>query len=386
MNSQTTKTINKTVILKLACTHGTFSRLDLHKWSGLSKMTVTNLVSEFLSAGVMRMAGTEDTVIGRKAELMEVVPDSIITIGVLITHHGLFVAGVGLDGTQFGVTHAAMEPEIGFDEFCEKICSGIDGVIEALPGKRFSGIAISSLGCVESAANVLELQAFYPNVGRVETLDSMLTERYGLPVISENDANVAALAELYYGKEPVPQTFIYIQIDEGIGAGLITDGKLFGEVESFAGEIGHMTVIHEGVACRCGNRGCLECYISTTAICKMYARVTGRERADWDEVMADAAAGVEDALEVLEKTGGFLASGLVSLINIIGAEKIYIGDRGADILKYVGGCIEGEVNRRRFVKKPVTICPATFSKEARIMGVAPLWIERAGVPEITEKI
>ena len=99
-------------------------------------MTVTNLVNEFLSAGVMRMAGTEDTVIGRKAELMEVVPDSIITIGVLITHHGLFVAGVGLDGTQYGVSHADREPEIGLDEFCEKICSCIDGVIEALPGKR----------------------------------------------------------------------------------------------------------------------------------------------------------------------------------------------------------------------------------------------------------
>ena len=240
MNSQATKTINKTLILKLACMHRIFSRLDLHNWSGLSKMTVTNLVCEFMEAGIMRMAGTESAGVGRKAELIEVVPDSLITIGVLLTHHGLIVAGVGLDGTQYQTEHMVTDAAISLDELYGKICRGIDGVIRALPGRNFGGIVISTLGCVDSATNTLELQAFYPNVGRVTGLDKLLGEKYGMTVISENDANVAALAELYYSPQPTPQTFIYVQIDEGIGSGLITEGKLFSEANSFAREPGHM--------------------------------------------------------------------------------------------------------------------------------------------------
>ena len=75
----------------------------------------------------------------------------------------------------------------------------------------------------------------------------------------------------------------------------------------------------------------------------------------------------------------------MNLINIVDAERIYIGDRGADIIAHMGEYLEAEVNRRRFLKKNIRICPASFSKEARIMGVAPLWIERTGMPEQTRQ-
>ena len=348
-------------------------------------MTVTNLVCEFMEAGIMRMAGTESAGVGRKAELIEVVPDSLITIGVLLTHHGLIVAGVGLDGTQYQTEHMVTDAAISLDELYGKICRGIDGVIRALPGRNFGGIVISTLGCVDSATNTLELQAFYPNVGRVTGLDKLLGEKYGMTVISENDANVAALAELYYSPQPTPQTFIYVQIDEGIGSGLITEGKLFSEANSFAGELGHMTICHDGLPCRCGNRGCLERYISTTAICEWYGERTGKSRVSWESFMESMERGEPEARRTLERACEFLASGLVNLINIVDAERIYIGDRGADIIAHMVEYLEAEVNRRRFLKKNIRICPASFSKEARIMGVAPLWIERTGMPEQTRQ-
>ena len=167
-------------------------------------------------------------------------------------------------------------------------------------------------------------------------------------------------------------------MDEGIGAGLVLDGALFSAGNSFAGEIGHMTIFHDGVPCKCGNHGCLERYASTTAACAWYGAHRNRQPVSWQKLMELARDGDAIALETIQRTGGFLISGLVNLINIVDAECIYLGDKGAEMLELIQPHMEQELNERRLQKKHVSIRPASFSSDARLRGVAALVIERYG--------
>lgn len=375
MNSQYSKAQNKASILKLVCMNGAISRLELHRRTGLSKMTVTNLVGEFIEAGIMRQCGYEDNGIGRKTELIEVVPDAAITIGIMITHHGLYVAPVALDGSYSNPWKCQLNPDETTDSLYQKIFAGIDHIIGG--GGRFAGIVVSSFGCVDTQSNTLEIEFFFPQVGRLTDLNERLGQRYGLPVFAENDSNVSALAELYYGKNP-PENFVYVQVDEGVGAGLVVGGTLFSVQHSFAGEIGHMTIENDGLPCKCGNFGCLERYASTQAACEWYSAHRSRNKVSWDELIEYARRGDEIAMAAMSRMGRYLTSGLVNLINVVDADCIYIGDSGAELLSMSSWPIEKEINQRRFLCKNVRVCPASFPMDARIRGIAPLLIEHQG--------
>ncbi len=375
MNSQYSKAQNKASIFRQVCINGTISRLELHRRTGLSKMTVTNLVGEFIEAGIMRQCGYEGNGVGRKTELIEVVPDAAVTIGIMITHHGLYVAPVALDGSYSELWECQLNPNETTDSFYQKIYTGIDHIIGG--GGRFAGIAVSSLGCVDTQNNILELEFFLPRVGRVTDLNERLGKKYGLPVFAENDSNVSALAELYYGENP-PENFIYVQVDEGVGTGLVVGGALFSTKHSFTGEIGHMTIENGGLPCKCGNFGCLERYASTQAACEWYSAYRGIHKVSWDELIEYARSGDDIAMAAMSRMGRYLTSGLVNLINVVDVDCIYIGDRGTELLNMSSWPIEAEINQRKFLHKNVRVCPATFSLDARIRGAAPLMIEHQG--------
>lgn len=375
MNNQYLKTLNKASIFKLVCIHGTISRLELHKRTGLSKMTVTNLVNEFIEAGFLRSGGTESSGLGRRTELIEIVPDAMHTLGVLITHHGLYISSVALDGSYIDPWKSPLDNSETADGLLDKMHAGIEDVMSRTAGASYAGVVISSIGCVNPDTNALELEAFFPGVGMVKDLQKRLGDRYGLPVFAENDANISAMAELYYGKRPAPDDFIYVQVDEGIGAGLVTNGSLVSG-RSFAGEMGHMTVSQDGQPCRCGNRGCLELYASTTAACQWYADKTNQNDIPWQSLVNLARENDPTALEALSRMSHVLVSGLVNLINIIDTNCIYIGDKGTDLLEFFHDSMEESLNHRRFIQKHVSIRCASFPADARIRGVAPLMIER----------
>lgn len=160
MNSQDSKTYNKARVFKLACMQGAISRLDLHRRTGLSKMTITNLVAEFLEQGMVRMVSTESTGVGRRTELVEVVADSLLTAGILLTHHGLYIAAVALNGSYRTVHEFPLGPEDTEQTLYDKIETGVGMILEERAGERFAAIVISTVGLVDVTSNALELSPF----------------------------------------------------------------------------------------------------------------------------------------------------------------------------------------------------------------------------------
>jgi len=166
-------------------------------------------------------------------------------------------------------------------------------------------------------------------------LGDALTEQLHLPVVLENDANAAAVGEMWRGAAIGCKTIICVTLGTGVGGGIILDGKLWRGVDGAAAEIGHMCVDpFGGVACTCGSRGCLEVFASATAIVRMTREASpcypdsvlqGNDDLNAEVIFEAGQQGDELALEIFRRMGVYLGIGLANLINILNPEMIVIG-------------------------------------------------------------
>ena len=182
-------------------------------------------------------------------------------------------------------------------------------------------------GVVVKAPNVPCLDGF--------RLAAALESELEWPVILENDANAAAIGEMWRGAGQGYRTIICVTLGTGVGGGIILDGNLWRGVDGSAGEIGHIGVDpFGGVPCTCGSRGCLEVYASATAIVRMTREARPRypnsmlhntEELTSAKVYEAGIAGDELAIEVFRRMGVYLGIGLASLINILNPEIVIVG-------------------------------------------------------------
>lgn len=213
---------------------------------------------------------------------------------------------------------------------CEKqsadSAGGSAGVISAV-SVVVPGTVNVEEGIVVKAPNVPSLDGF--------RLTAALANELELPAILENDANAAAVGEMWQGAGRGRRTIVCVTLGTGVGGGIILDEKLWRGVDGAAAEIGHMCVDpFGGVACGCGSRGCLEVYASATAIVRMAREASPRHPNSLLSTGADLSSeavyvagvkGDELALEVFRRMGVYLGIGLANLINIINPEMIVIG-------------------------------------------------------------
>ncbi|HEY8412523.1 MAG TPA: ROK family protein [Pyrinomonadaceae bacterium] len=215
-------------------------------------------------------------------------------------------------------------------------------------------------------------------------LAAALTNELDLPAILENDANAAAVGEMWQGAARGCRTIICVTLGTGVGGGIILDGELWRGVDGAAAEIGHMCVDpFGGVACTCGSRGCLEVFASATAIVRMTREARPRYPDSVLHASSDLTAesifeaglqGDELALEIFRRMGVYLGIGLANLINILNPEMIVIG----------GGVVNGwdlfekhmlhEVEERAFplLAARVKIERAKCGDDAGLLGAARL--------------
>ena len=182
-------------------------------------------------------------------------------------------------------------------------------------------------GSIVKAPNLPSLDGF--------NLAAALAQELKLPAILENDANAAAVGEMWQGAARGRRTIVCVTLGTGVGGGIILDGKLWHGANDSAAEIGHMCVDpFGGVACTCGSRGCLEVYASATAIVRTTREARPRHpnsilaaanELTSEQVYRAGLQGDELALEVFRRMGVYLGIGLANLINILNPEMIVIG-------------------------------------------------------------
>lgn len=254
----------------------------------------------------------------------------------------------------------------GADSFLERLTEEIHQLLRDASGYGLQvqgiGIGIPGLigtdGTIHSSVNLRPLEGL--------NLSRLLADRLQLPVVSANDANLIALGEVWAGAGRGIQSAVVITIGTGLGSGLILDGKLWTGAGGFAAEFGHMTVEPEGLSCPCGNRGCLEQYVSAAALSRY-----GRGRTP-EELALLAQAGDPVACAAFEKIGYWLGTALAGLVNLLNLEGIIIGggvSAGFDLFEPM---LRKTVQQRAFsqIFEQVTLCRAALGDDAGLVGGA----------------
>ena len=235
-------------------------------------------------------------------------------------------------------------------------------------------------GTVDSANKVV---VQVPNIPCLDSfpLKDALAKELGWLVVLENDANAAALGEMWQGAARGYATIVCVTLGTGVGGGIILQGKLWRGADGSAGEVGHTPVDPQGgVKCKCGSTGCLEMYASATAIVRLTREALPRfptsilagEELSARKIYEAGTRGDALAIEVLAEMGTFLGIGLANLINLLNPEIIVIGGKVANAWPLFADHMHKEVRSRAFSlpAQRVKIVPAECGDDAGLLGAA----------------
>jgi predicted NBD/HSP70 family sugar kinase len=204
------------------------------------------------------------------------------------------------------------------------------------------------------------------------------SQRFGLPVWVDNDANLGALAELSWGVGRGYDDLVYIKLATGVGAGIVLSGELYRGAAGTAGEIGHTTIDENGPVCRCGNRGCLETYVGADALLDLL-RPTHGDALTIRDVVAHAIGGDRACARVLADAGRHIGLAVANLCNLLAPELIVIGGdlvAAGDVLLEP---LRDVVHRHavRSAAETASIVPGTLGDRAEVLGAVALVLRQS---------
>lgn len=297
-----------------------------------------------------------------------------------------YAIGIDLGGTNLRVALVSEDGSIvkktkvpSFEHLEESLLNSIAEVFtdEAM------GIGIGVAGLIDRVNGIVTVS---PNLPAIEGMNivSSVKERFRVPVFIENDANVAALGEKWAGAGKEFNSFVLLTLGTGIGGGIIYNGKPM----NIAAEIGHMSIIANGVKCACGNHGCLETYASARAI--LENAVTTLERGAEsvlrecchgnfykltpEDIYKAAIDGDSLSRDVLRDAGRYLGVGIASIINIFGPDAVILsgGLTGAWNIYIQEAVKEASKRTLKHLYDKVKILPSSLEDNAGIIGSAHL--------------
>lgn len=198
----------------------------------------------------------------------------------------------------------------------------------------------------------------------------LVEERFGLPAVVDNDANLAAYAEMEIGSATLDRDFILITLGTGIGAGIIINGRLHRGENGGAGEIGHMVFMPGGRLCNCGKRGCWEQYVSGTALSLDIKEQGGLLMVNVrpDELFKLANENHPIAVQIVDRYLTNLAIGMVSLQNILGIDCFVIGGGVINSSQYWWKQLLTNLNE--VTDRPPLVRKAMLRNDAGMLGAA----------------
>jgi glucokinase len=248
--------------------------------------------------------------------------------------------------------------------------------------QRVVAVSIMVPGAVDSDKAVVVQAPNLPSLVNFN-LKAALQERLGWPVFLENDANAAAVGEMWLGAARGCRDVMSVTLGTGVGGGLILDGELWRGSHGSAGEIGHTAVDpFSGLKCKCGNTGCLELFASATAIVRMtreslssFPESSLKHGELTAERVYDAGrAGDELALAVFKRFGMYLGIGLANIINLIDLQIIVISGGAANGWDLFASEMYRQVEERAFrsISQQIKIARAECGDNAGLLGAARL--------------
>jgi glucokinase-like ROK family protein len=376
--------INLSLVMNYLHKHAPISRATLAGMTGLNKTTVSSLVHELIEQRFVHEIGYDTSGVGRPAVLLELNPAAgyivsgeigVDFISVIRTDFAAEIVWRHREDTQPGMSQRG-----AIDRTLALLRQAVDSASGARGG--LLGLAVGVPGLVDQPTGTL---LFAPNLGwRNVPLGKTLEGRFDAPVFVDNEANLAALGEHYFGAAQGYDEVLYISAGVGLGGGIVRNGILFRGKTGMAGEFGHMTMDPEGEQCNCGNRGCWETLVSQSALFRRIRRAVKQGQnsmlvemtgGDLDELaiplVVDAArAGDSVTLQALEEVGRYLGIGIASLVNALDPDLVVFGGILSLAAEYLLPRVETELQQRvlNWATSPIKIVLPRHGVDGCVMG------------------
>ncbi|GAB2539678.1 ROK family transcriptional regulator [Gracilibacillus alcaliphilus] len=373
-NQHVVKKENKSLVLQTVQQHAPISRANIAQVTGLNKGTVSSLISELIDEQLIYESGIGASSGGRRPVML--LPNEkagfTISIGLEVNH--MIAVLTDLQGDLIAEKKLPFQTK-DVDSVLALLFAAIDHLKEQAPPSPYGivGIGVGVPGVVTNEGDIL----LAPNLKWKQIpLKQLLSERYQLPIIIENEANAGAYGEKIYGAGKLANEIIYVSAGIGIGVGLILNGKLYKGLRGFSGELGHMTINKDGEQCRCGNQGCWELYASEQALLDQ-AKEIGFPEATVNQLVQAASQGHTDVLHLFEEIGDYLGVGITNCIHIFNPEQVIIGNTLQQAMPFMLPSIHKRIEQNAigFNKHDVDLNVAKLADYSTVLGMTAFTIE-----------
>jgi len=341
ITSAAMREINRSAILEIIRRESPIARSTIAERLDVSIPTVMRIVDKLMEEGFIRQHGSKEWSGGRKRPLLEFNPEGRLILGVDMGGTKMYGALSDLGGNILDEVNIARHGTSGEDSF-NRLTTLIDTLLASpkLAGRPVDGIGVGAPGItlhkegIVTWANTLHWQNF--------PLKQRLSELYPLPITVDNDVNLAAMGELWFGAGQNTQNMVMVAIGTGIGAGIIIDGALYRGASEASGEIGNMLPGTEFLGKNYQDFGALESVASGTGIAEQ-ARMALKNKRTSEELENLTAEDVFEAAKqrqqwagrIIDETVDYLAIAIINLMAAFDPEVIILGggvSRSAEML------------------------------------------------------
>ncbi|MBX2800158.1 MAG: ROK family protein [Myxococcales bacterium] len=314
---------------------GGVSRADLARRSGLSRSTVSGITANLIDEGLVVEGRVVRSRSGRPPILLRFQDHRFVVVGIELGSSHVSCCRMDLRGDleRIDSEECAVqdEPKRALGLATDLIDAALSDVED---GRRVLGIGVAVPSPLDRSEPGRLSARILPKW--VDTdLGGELYERYRIPVLIDNDANLGALAEAWWGAGRGVPHFTYVKVATGVGAGHIIGGEIFRGASGIAGEIGHSAVAPSGRLCRCGLSGCLEAEVGSTAVLakareRLANGASSALSAD-DLTLSGMVAAAKDgdpvATEIITDAGQHLGIAMANLVNLMNPARVVLGGR-----------------------------------------------------------
>jgi transcriptional regulator of PTS gene len=322
------------------------SRAEIGGITGLSQPAVSTLTRRLLQGAALVEVGARPSLGGgRRERELAINPEHAWVVGVKVSLHQITIALSDFAGGVRNTLKVPLSAPVTQAALVRVLAREIEACLQGAGGcvrQRLAGVGVAFPGFINSMRGEVLWSAVLKPVraGAVAPVGEALTDALGVPVFIENDANMLALAEQWFGQAARVANVAVITLEHGLGLGLVLNGELYRGHSGLAAELAHLQVVPGGLACRCGKQGCLEAYVAHYAIVRQGQQaglIQGGDPMPAEGVVAAhreladlARAGNARARKIFEDQGRLLGQWIGNVVNLL-APQLVLLDCGGTI-------------------------------------------------------
>ena len=330
---------------------GALSRAQIASELGLTRATVSKIAFDLLDASFLEETHLTEGGAGRPGMLLNLNADYGCMVAVEIDLDRVSVAVADFSRTIFWRSERPLKAGASASKSMECIAELVDAALAAASARQLGclgiGVAWAGLVAHEAGRLVYGPSSGWKNIG----LKGLWEDRFGVPVYVENEANAAAIACQHFDSRPEEADLIYLSLGSGLAAGFISEGRLLRGRTGFAGQVGHVPFLNNGITCSCGRKGCWVTEIGSGAVLR---KLAGRglaplnqascEKDPLEDILKRALKGEDAVRQVLIEVGQQLALGAAQLVHAFNPSTLVVGGRLGPLMKLVEAEMQKSLN------------------------------------------